>query len=798
MALISFDAARFCELSVASDLTLNWTTMDQFGASDILQADTALDLNAWYYVVATYEAGTGNKSLYLNGDLSVQTQVSGGGRLGNSNVSRQALVASGFNANGAFPTRCFTGEIAQVRIYNKAISPEKIQQDQTAGLVSSAAYLKYYPIEFDLRDADDANVIFIYDEPEGHTLKVEVKNVSSQGIGLTPIATPDSGHYHFALTFRPGTLSPESISNMQLAGPEGWSMSAPAVDANGQVSFYFGSVAAYTMMPSDLLTLILDQVSADAGGGARSTRVQLAYANMAYTGDVTELTGAEEVTVNIVNHEGMKDIPLHVGFVGSNTLLNDNATANSLTIRITNVLPPDQFINTGSIRFSGGGDAPSTIIVRLEGREDSEVKDWAINTNSILLANVTASSSGPSQANPNWLPLAIGEGQSPFWGFYPETDFQLAPGQYIEISLAGIKAESPSSLSNIYVEYENLPGYWDGRFVMNVEKGPIVFRNGHMGLGTGNPAYPLSVGADTTGISAGPSAGGLSLVTGNTDRLSIDSNGNTTVNAGVLTLQASNAAQLNFANSGVNQMGALFLETGSTLSLGSWQNSLTPSGGITIMPSNHVSIGTTTDVAPLYIASSNTVGNTEANTGALLIGNNTGNHLAVDYRHIVAKINGTTPTTLYLGAPGSETNIEGSLRVPSEIANLQGGVSIQSRLTVSPGAMVTGIPIVEIQVATVNFSSTHSSPATQTADVSFSYPLTSATPVLQSWSMSLSSQDIEIESLEVNTDCEIHSSNTKNATVTVQIKFRDEGHDENFTATVVVAVIGIMNQAVSG
>ena len=103
--------------------------------------------------------------------------------------------------------------------------------------------------------------------------------------------------------------------------------------------------------------LTLQKLSADPRHGSGTTNVKLTY------GPLLQLDGGAKVpaesiknTIDIVNHRGKRHIPLHVGFVGSNTILNDG-TPNHLTLRITNTLPSGSITFNRDSKFILGFDA---------------------------------------------------------------------------------------------------------------------------------------------------------------------------------------------------------------------------------------------------------------------------------------------------------------------------------------------------------------------------------------------------------------------------------------------------------
>ena len=101
---------------------------------------------------------------------------------------------------------------------------------------------------------------------------------------------------------------------------------------------------------------------------------------------------------------------------------------------------------------------------------------------------------------PEWDTQEPTQGQTPEWIFTPKSAFKLAPGDAIVITLSNIKTKLPCGQANLYVRYENIPGYWDGERVVTVTKTAIMCNtDGRVGIGTVAPPVKLTV--VTTGAS---------------------------------------------------------------------------------------------------------------------------------------------------------------------------------------------------------------------------------------------------------------------------------------------------------
>ena len=262
---------------------------------------------------------------------------------------------------------------------------------QTTGSGSSSPFAAKFasanPVEFSLYNTEDERALYITDaEAQLQTLILEVTNKAPRAIALE---TPDTKAglswitwkaskevYHFQLQFRPGTLSEKSKTLLRQGGlrnlalQEGWDLcydpdmtdpfdwisllwmgpnghsstlrepTAPGAPPSPPGPFLKPQAATLPLLDANaVLKFHLPQLSAGAGGGARGTRVHLAYRHLVFqSGDSRDVPeGSRNQYLNIVNHQGKDHLPLHAGFVGSNAIVNDGVTPNELTLRLTNI-----------------------------------------------------------------------------------------------------------------------------------------------------------------------------------------------------------------------------------------------------------------------------------------------------------------------------------------------------------------------------------------------------------------------------------------------------------------------------
>jgi hypothetical protein len=456
------------------------------GAAKTVEAPGVLKTDAWLHVAAVVDAA-GGATLYVNG-APVKTgasQLPQKQARSNNYIGRSNWAADGY----------LHGKVASVRVYNRALSAAEIRQDMADDQTASAAFRASYPLTFKLFDREDSQqVIYITDLPQGREMSFEVSNTSRKAVTLPAPASAQvsAQNYHLELRLRAGTLSADALRRLALTAP-GWSMLKPAPDqatqnGGGSFSIYFLSAAEQTLNPGDRISMKLSGVAAEPGPGARGTRAELRFKGLHYPGEVTPLDGTRIQHLNVVNQRGQKTIPLHVGFLDSNTVLNDGASQNQLRLRITNV-------SKNSLTLTPTpSEAASKLLISFDARGNTEQgKDWALGIeDQVNSIQVNA---------PGWTYMKP-EAKTPEW-IFTTTKPSLAPGEAFELTLSGIKTSLPSGMTNMYVRYENIPGHWDGQFVATIEKAPIVYRGDKVGVGASEPKAKLQVSGGAIMPSAG-------------------------------------------------------------------------------------------------------------------------------------------------------------------------------------------------------------------------------------------------------------------------------------------------------
>lgn len=400
---------------------------------------------------------------------------------------------------------CFTGLVSNLRIYSTALTVEDLNKVRQMDTPGTAAFLRFHPIDFDLSDTNGQQVLAITSSPAAAPLTLEIHNSSAYEITYQPLTgTPALGNCHLELRFRPGTIA--SATGLSLTETSEWVMAA-GVPPNNFTSLYFRrqpNAKTRTLGKDERQTITLHGLSADARGGARGTRAELLYSQVAYTGAATPLTGSRVLHLNVMNENGRKEIPLHAGIVGSNTVLNDGKSLNRLRLRITNLLPKDAITLTKDSSFTLSFDTAATLYS----------DPWAL----LSVGNSLALSIAPQSVDQRFTLVPLSEAAiSRTWQVSPAAaPISLAAGDHFEVDLfdlnaangiTGLLSDQLAGLAYLHIQYANIAGYWDGELLVALEKGPItVFEPqpvdptayvSRVGIGTATPHATLEVNGVT-------------------------------------------------------------------------------------------------------------------------------------------------------------------------------------------------------------------------------------------------------------------------------------------------------------
>ncbi len=362
-----------------------------------------------------------------------------------------------------------------------------------------------YPIDFSVntegKEGDYSPVIYIENLDNAHNLLWGIVNVGSDEKFIQKLdGEPSIDNYHFQLKFRPGTLAQEFINQSEhsfsVNTTEGvkWKISVDQ-DQNDNNITYISLLASeipenlLVLKPQKSLLVTIDKVAADPVGGARNTNVEMRY-NHILNSDNQEniLTGTRMQHLGIINHDGIRNIPFLAEIKGSNTILNDGST-NILSVQVFNFGKKD-------IKFSTKAHEPSYVEIVIRAPEDHENGElFLAKLDNLSKIELTREKDLLDYWNP---PVPYRGEDFIAWSVTNNNQKSLKSGESLYFKLSNIVTNLPEGIANIQINYYNIDGYWDGNLQLDIVKGPLVYRERKVGIGTNTPKELLHVKAEET------------------------------------------------------------------------------------------------------------------------------------------------------------------------------------------------------------------------------------------------------------------------------------------------------------
>ncbi|NQZ09813.1 MAG: hypothetical protein HRT35_21895, partial [Algicola sp.] len=324
------------------------------------------------------------------------------------------------------------------------------------------------PFSFANNDSSNAFVLF--------NIKDLEVNVNGASGGSTDVTFNDGQWQHIAVTWDKNSGTVTVFKNAE-----------PLVTS--------GVLSTKSILPEGVV--ILGQEQDSIGGGFSAS--QAFKGQMAHVYIFDKVMDAQQLQLLMDANQLpplAADIPLYVDTVGSNTILNTvnpDATADdgasAITLRVMNT----QSVNTENpLTFSGQDNASSQFKLSFT---DPVGNDWGLASKAQLSA-IEAKLLYMEQE----IPLSVTlQDERPVFSFNAPMP-TLPPGQYFDIQLANIRTEQRSGVAHIYLDYSDIPGYQDGRFMVALEKTPIV----HAAVGQTSHVGISQVGISHVGIGTMP------------------------------------------------------------------------------------------------------------------------------------------------------------------------------------------------------------------------------------------------------------------------------------------------------
>ncbi len=173
--------------------------------------------------------------------------------------------------------------------------------------------------------------------------------------------------------------------------------------------------------------------------------------------------------------------------------------------------------------------------------EDNESANWAlIEANNADDVNISIIA-----GQDNWLFDGRHDlGLTPQWYFICKNAWQAVnTKEILRIKISNLKTLLKAGFANLYLRYENVPGYWDGQITIPIHKGPLVYREmsnqiGSVGIGTDEPKAKLNIKQKGNNHAAIFEGGNVGIGTTN-PQATLHLNGNLSVTNGLVGIGSS-------------------------------------------------------------------------------------------------------------------------------------------------------------------------------------------------------------------------------------------------------------------
>ncbi|WP_107666588.1 hypothetical protein [Cyanothece sp. BG0011] len=292
------------------------------------------------------------------------------------------------------------------------------------------------------------------------------------------VTEADTTNYHFKLAFSAGILvNPEQIA---VEGTN-WSLYQ---DDDHLYLLWIGEEISLNY--EGATEVILTGVAAQSATRSTTTNVTITWKFKQGTMDIinisripgqnNEYANTTTLELEMIKTSGKSNIPLYVGFVGSNKVFNVKDETSDLQLRITNTNLPNIKDTDITFQYDSNVANCSQLVIVLEVGDATNVP-WALGTEDNI-KDVGISIVG-NQWQPKGDPEEIKVGdvtKALQWTFTPKSaDVVLAAQETLLINLENIVTTHPTGEANLYLRYQYIDGYKDGQFICQIEKAPLIF-----------------------------------------------------------------------------------------------------------------------------------------------------------------------------------------------------------------------------------------------------------------------------------------------------------------------------------
>lgn len=377
----------------------------------------------------------------------------------------------------------FRGAMAHFRIYNQALARADVRDLMIRDKSAMACYRETTLLKVDLytiRDDDHKPILYVEADNKGEPLELSLTNPGDKPVKFKSFSAPSADDFHVQLRFRRNVIAPGVLRRLQMPNTvafDGWQYAA-GTTADGREDYisFLKTDESLTLDKGQSWRIRIPDFSAAAQGGSRNTRIQVRYRTE------PQDPGSVVRHMEVQSHLGLKTIPLIARFRGSNTILNNGTTANKLAIEVICLN------ETGSVRLDEAGKFELIVDEELLQNVESNL----VKSTSTLEAVSQTDWLEAQNVGNNTISFKVKTGA----GGAAADLMEVTRSRPLTFELRQWVTNRPSGTYNILLRYENIPGYWDGAWVLPVELSPLVLSEDKIGIGTDDPKATLHVNGD--------------------------------------------------------------------------------------------------------------------------------------------------------------------------------------------------------------------------------------------------------------------------------------------------------------
>lgn len=198
--------------------------------------------------------------------------------------------------------------------------------------------------------------------------------------------TPNAGQFNLAIAIRPGVLKSELVPQLSavlqhsiqstLGADNSCCVNGPLIRATDNSLVWYCAFEK-NLDISNGLNFTLPGISANPGVGSRNTQIEFVFANLYLDDENHAFTYAQSLHVDIINHQGTSFAPLYFSVLGSDTLLNNSATPQKLSLYFETIgKVPIQFGPDTTFSFKFCYERASSHLMHLGTRSQVGGIEW--------------------------------------------------------------------------------------------------------------------------------------------------------------------------------------------------------------------------------------------------------------------------------------------------------------------------------------------------------------------------------------------------------------------------------------